>query len=98
MNPSRERTDFAGTANGVRGIFNDGHYSNPNFDALLDKIAVESDKSKRQAMIDEASAILHKDAAFMPLHQQVVVWAARNTVEVTQLADDSFPLRFVHVK
>jgi len=90
--------NLAGTANGVRGIFNDGHYSNPTFDALLDKIAVESDKPKRQAMIDEASAILHKDAAFMPLHQQVVVWAARNTVDVQQLADDSFPLRFVHVK
>lgn len=90
--------NLAGTDNKVRGIFNDGHYSNPTFDSLLDKIAVETDHGKRQAMIDEASAILHKDAAFMPLHQQVVVWAASKKVELQQLADDTFPLRFVKVK
>jgi peptide/nickel transport system substrate-binding protein len=90
--------NLAGTSNGVRGIFNDGRYSNPTYDALLDKIAVETDREKRLAMIDQASTILHKDAAFMPLHQQVVVWAARNNVEVQPLADNSFPLRLVKLK
>ncbi len=90
--------NLAGTFNNVRGIFNDGRYSNPKFDTLLDQIAVEADPAKRTAEIAEASAILHKDAAFLPLHQQVVVWAASNKVQLQQLADDSFPLRFVHVK
>ena len=36
--------NLAGTRrNGVRGIFNDGGYSNPKFDALLDQIAVETE-------------------------------------------------------
>ena len=82
----------------MRGIFNDGGYSNPAFDALLDKIAVNTDKAGRQAQIEQASKILHDDAAFIPLHQQVVVWAARNNIDLQLLADDTFPLRFVTVK
>ena len=90
--------NLAGTRSGTRGIFNDGGYSNPKFDALLDQIAVETDHDKRDAEIIDASKILHDDAAFLPLHQQVVVWATRKNVELVQLADNSFPLRFVTVK
>jgi peptide/nickel transport system substrate-binding protein len=53
---------------------------------------------KRQSEIIDTSKILHDDAAFIPLHQQVVVWAARNNVALQQLSDDTFPLRFVQVK
>ena len=90
--------NLAGTRNGTRGIFNDGGYSNPKFDALLDQIAVQTDPAKRQAEILEASQIIKDDAAFMPLHQQVVVWAARKTVDLVEQADDGFQLRFVSVK
>jgi peptide/nickel transport system substrate-binding protein len=90
--------NLAGSRNGVRGIFNDGGYSNPTFDGLLDQMAVETDPAKRQGEILAASKILHDEAAFIPLHQQVVVWAARNNVELQLLADNSFPLRFVRVK
>jgi peptide/nickel transport system substrate-binding protein len=90
--------NLAGTRNGVRGIFNSGGYSNPKFDALLDQILTETDKAKRQAEIVAASQILHDEAVFLPLHQQNVVWAARNEVELQQLADNSFPLRYVRVK
>ncbi len=90
--------NLAGSRNGVRGVFNDGGYSNAKFDTLLDQIAVETDKAKRQDMIVQASRILHDEAAFLPLHQQVVVWAAKNSVDLVQLADDTFPLRFVTVK
>ena len=88
----------AGTRSGTRGIFNDGGYSNPTFDALLDRIAVETDHAKRDAEILQASQILKDDAAFLPLHQQVVVWATRKNVDLVELADNSFPLRFVTVK
>ena len=90
--------NLAGSRNGTRGVFNDGGYSNASFDSLLDRIAVETDQSKRQSEIVAASKILHDDASFIPLHQQVVVWAARNTIDLQQLADDTFPLRFVRVK
>ena len=89
---------LAGTRNGVRGVFNNGGYSNPKVDALIDQIAVESDPAKRQEMITATSKIIHDDAGYIPLHQQTVVWAARDTIELQQLADNSFPLRFVRVK
>ena len=89
--------NLAGTRNGVRGVFNDGGYSNPTFDAIVDKIGVETDQAKRQAEILQASKLLHDDAAFVPLHQQTVVWAARKNIDLVQAADDSFPLRFVKV-
>jgi peptide/nickel transport system substrate-binding protein len=90
--------NLAGTRNGVRGVFNVGGYSNPAFDALLDKIAVNTNEAERDAQIVAASKILHDEAAVIPLHQQTVIWAARDRVQLTQLADDTFPLRFVSVK
>ena len=39
-------------------------------------------------------------AAFphIPLHQQVIAWAAKANIDLVQLADNYFPLRFVRVK
>jgi peptide/nickel transport system substrate-binding protein len=89
--------NLAGTRNGVRGIFNDGGYSNPKVDDLINQMAVELDPKKRDAEIIEASKIIHDDAGFLPLHQQVVVWATRKNIDLVQLADDTFPIRFVTV-
>jgi len=90
--------NLAGTRNGVRGVFNDGGWSNKEFDGLLDQITVETDPAKRQQQIEHASKIMHDEAAFVPLHQQTVVWAYRSNVELQQLADNTFPLRYVVVK
>jgi len=61
-------------------------------------MAVETDPAKRNADIVQASKLLHDDAAYLPLHQQTIVWAARSDIELTQLADNTFPLRLVRVK
>ena len=90
--------NLAGSRNGVRGVFNDGGWSNKEFDDTLDQIAVELDLEKRQQQIEHASKIIHDEAAFIPLHQQTVVWAYRSNVELQQLADNTFPLRYVTVK
>ena len=90
--------NLLGSRNGTRGVFNDGGWSNPAFDALLDKIAVNTDPASRQAEIIEASKIAQDDVATIPLHQQTVVWAARANIELQQSADNSFPLRYVRVK
>jgi peptide/nickel transport system substrate-binding protein len=83
---------------GGRGDVNDGGYSNPRIDALTDRIAVETDPSKRGAMMDEAIAILQQDVAYIPLHQQVIVWASKSNVEFAQMADAFFPYRYIVVK
>jgi peptide/nickel transport system substrate-binding protein len=90
--------NLMGTRDGTRGVFNSGGYSNPRFDALVDEIAVETDREKRQALIEQAMRIHAEDVGHLPLHQQVVIWAARQNVELQQLADNYFPLRFVRVR
>jgi peptide/nickel transport system substrate-binding protein len=81
-----------------KGLFNAGGYSNKKFDELADKIEQETDVAKRNAMIKEATKIYLDDYAYIPLHQQVLVWAAKDNVDLFQPADNYFPLRFVKLK
>ncbi len=79
------------------GIFNNGGYANPRFDSLVDRIAVETDAPARQRLISEASTLMREDVGYIPLHQQQIVWAMRNSIEVAQLANNYFPLRLVRM-
>ena len=72
-------------------------YSNKRVDALGNAIAVELDPAKRNAMIKEALIILLDVVGLLRLHEQSVVWAARCNVDLTQQADNVFPLRVVTV-
>jgi peptide/nickel transport system substrate-binding protein len=81
-----------------RGEINYGGYASPEIDRLTDRIAAETDPASRQQMIDAAAAVLQRDHGYIPLHQQVLAWAARSNVELTQMADNYFPLRLVQVK
>ena len=90
--------NLAHTRDGTRGVFNNGGYSNPRLDQLTDRIAVETDAAARQRMISEAAAILREDAAYAPLHQQQIVWAARQGVEMAQTADNYIQLRHTRIQ
>ncbi len=79
------------------GVFNNGGYSNPRFDSLVDRIAVETDRAARQRLITEASVLMREDVGYIPLHQQQIVWALRNNIEVVQMANNYFPLRLVRM-
>ncbi len=85
-------------AESKKGQFNPGSYSNPKFDELSDKIQVETDPAKRDAMIVEATKIYTSDYAYIPLHQQAVIWAARKNVDLVQTSDNMFALRWVKMK
>lgn len=81
-----------------KGLFNAGGYSNKKVDELSDKMEQETDKAKRDAYIKEATKLYLDDYAYIPLHQQVVVWAAKDNVELHQPSDNYFFLRHVKVK
>jgi peptide/nickel transport system substrate-binding protein len=87
-----------GTRAGGRGEVNVSGYSNPALDELIGKIGEETDEAKRNGMIDDAATILQHDLPSIPLHQQVIVWAAKTSVDVAQPADDFFPYRYITVK
>jgi peptide/nickel transport system substrate-binding protein len=87
-----------GDGKGSQGLFNVGGYSNPRVDELTAAMVSETDPARRSEMIREALTIHKEEFGHIPLHQQTVVWAARDTVDLVQLADNYFPLRFVNLK
>ncbi|HYF07395.1 MAG TPA: ABC transporter substrate-binding protein [Acetobacteraceae bacterium] len=87
--------NLLGTRDGTRGVFNNGGYSNPRLDALIDRIAVETNAEARQRMISETAAIIRDDIPNIPLHQQQIVWAVRGNWQVVQTADNYIQLRHI---
>ena len=85
--------NLLGTRDGTRGVFNNGGYSNPRMDDLISRIATETDQAARQRLISESAALVRDDVAYLPLHQQQIVWAARSNVELVQTADNYIQLR-----
>lgn len=81
-----------------RGVFNVGGYVSAKLDELVMKAGVELDTKARDAMLREALQIVRDEAGLIPIHQQVIVWAAKDTVDLVQNADNFFPLRFVKIK
>ena len=75
-----------------RGESNLGGYCNKDVDALADKILVEGDNAKRDAMIKQAFDITTKEFAYVPLHQQALAWGVSRDVTLTQRADNSVNL------
>ena len=71
------------------GVFNWGNWSTPEIDRLIDASANEMDRPKRLALMDQALMIAKREMLFLPLHQQPMIWATRDTVtEVVQLPDN----------
>ncbi len=89
--------NLAGSRNGISGTVNYAGYSNPALDALIDRIATEADPVRRQAAIDDAARLLQDDVAYIPLHQQVLLWAARAGVDLPLPANGFMPLRLVRL-
>lgn len=89
---------LAHTPDGTLGTWNFGGYSNARVDELLPLIQQELDRAARQALIDEATAILQEEVAYVPLYTEPLVWAAREGVDLVQRPDNFFLLRWVRVE
>jgi peptide/nickel transport system substrate-binding protein len=89
---------LAETRGAKDGGYNIGGYSNPQLDALIKQIQVELDNGKRNEEISKALTIVKDDFVYIPLHQQVVVWATRANVDLAQTGDNFFQLRYVKMK
>ena len=79
------------------GSWNFGNYSNARVDELLPLIQQELDLTARQAMLDEVVAITQEEVAYIPLYTQPLIWAAKDTIDLTQRADNFFLLRWVTI-
>ena len=80
--------DIMGCRDNGRGNANLGGYCNKDFDALTDKVLLETDPDKRDQLIKQAFEIANKDWAYIPLHQQALAWGVSKKVKLTQRADN----------
>jgi peptide/nickel transport system substrate-binding protein len=93
-------SELASTRSGDfhEGVYNDGGYSNPALDGLIKNIESELDGEKRNEQISQALSIVKDDYAYIPLHQQIVVWASRDNVDLAVLGNNDFQWRYVKLK
>jgi peptide/nickel transport system substrate-binding protein len=82
----------------TKGTYNDSGYSNSHLDELIKSIEVELDGEKRNELIGQALSLVKDDFAYLPLHQQMVVWATRSNVDLAQMGNNDFQLRYVALK
>jgi peptide/nickel transport system substrate-binding protein len=62
--------------------YNATGYANPRVDDLIDTIETALVTYARDALIEEVWKIVRDDIVFVPLHQQVIVWAMRDGLEL----------------
>ena len=71
-----------------KGDFNSGRYSDPALDALIDGIETEMDPDRRRSMMLEAFQRVREMVYVIPLHRQIIPWAARANVHVVHRPDN----------
>ena len=82
-------------AKGGNGISNIGRLSNPEMDRLIKAIGAEENAEKRNVLIGEALMVEKKEVLHIPLYEQLIPWAMRDTVEVIHRPDNRLTLEWV---
>ena len=70
------------------GSFNYGRVSNAKFDDLAARSSVEADAAKRKELVMAALNEWKEQVHTIPLHRQVIPWAARSNVTAVHRADN----------
>ena len=74
------------------------NYKDDKLDALAASSSVEADPAKRKALIKQVFLAQAEATHYIPLHRQIIPWAARANVEVVHRADNWVETRWVVVK
>ncbi len=82
---------------GGDGNFNLGRFSNPQQDALIERIQKETDAATRNGLIEKALVQDHELISHIPLYNQVIPWAATQKVDVPHRADNRIDWRYLKV-
>ena len=82
---------------GGDGNYNVGRYSNPQMDALVERIKKETDTNNRNELIEKALELSHQDVSHLPLHNQVIPWAMKKNIDLVHRADNRIDWRLVKV-
>ncbi len=80
------------------GDYNYGRYTNPKLDELVAKIKVDMNPDVRLKEIRDALAAHNAEINHLPLHRQVIPWAARSNVTAVHRADNQVMPYWVKVQ
>ena len=69
---------------------------NDKVDELAAQSSVEPDPKKREELIKAALSEYKEQVHRIPLHRQVIPWAARSNVDVVHRADNWFEVQWVN--
>jgi peptide/nickel transport system substrate-binding protein len=79
------------------GLYNYGRSRNDKFDALAAASSIEPDAKKREGLVKAALAEWKEQVHSIPLHRQVIPWAARSNVGVVHRADNFVEVSWVQI-
>ena len=82
---------------GGDGNFNLGRFSDPQQDALIERIKKETDTTVRNGLIEKALVQDHTLISHIPLYNQVIPWAATQNVDLPHRADNRIDWRYLKV-
>ncbi len=82
---------------GGDGNYNLGRYSNPQMDALVERIKKETDAKNRNELIEKALELSHEEVSHIPLHNQIIPWVSKKNVDLVHRADNRIDWRLVKV-
>jgi peptide/nickel transport system substrate-binding protein len=82
---------------GGDGNYNVGRYSNPRMDVVVDRVKVETDLPVRNRFLAEGLQISNETVSHIPLHNQIIPWAMKKSVEVKHRADNRLDWRLIKV-
>ncbi len=83
---------------GGDGNYNLGRYNSPQMDELIEKARRETDSARRTALLTKALLLQNEDVAHIPLHNQVIPWAMKKSVEVIHRPDNRIEWPYLKVK
>jgi peptide/nickel transport system substrate-binding protein len=83
---------------GADGNYNVGRYSNAKMDGIIDRIKTETDPFIRPRLMREALQLQNDTVAHIPLHNQIIPWAAKKNIDVIHRADNRLDWRLIVVK
>ena len=79
------------------GYYNWGNHKNPKLDELAVASGKEPDAAKREQLIKAALREHNEQVHHIPLHRQVIPWAARGNVNVVHRADNWLEWQWITV-
>jgi peptide/nickel transport system substrate-binding protein len=82
---------------GGDGNYNVGRYKNDRMDVVVDRIKSETDLQVRNRFLTEALQLSNDTVSHIPLHNQIIPWAMKKSVDVVHRADNRIDWRLVKV-